>query len=96
MNLQHLSKPELLKLKENVEAQLNTIEYLNKKEKIEIKESFSRDKLSDLINKKSTIFCVRFVGSVIHNMDYVKITFFKKEDNENYIGFSTQHDSQYK
>jgi hypothetical protein len=92
MNLERLTIDQLLKLKEDIESQLKHINDLNK---IEIKESLKRDKLSDLINTKFWIFCISFNGSVINNMDYVRMSFHKKADDENnWIGFATEHESK--
>lgn len=89
MDIKKLKKEELLKMKDEINSQLKYIDELKKD-----KESKKKPSLSDL-SKNDKIFCINFSGSKIHNMGWVKINFYKK-DQEDYIGwtnFSTNHNT---
>lgn len=90
--LNKLNKTELLELKNGINDQLETLNQ-NRKELENMK---SKNKLSQLAKpgcKLDKIFCINFSGDKIYNIDYVNISFHKKDD-ENLIGwtnFSTSH-----
>jgi len=87
MNLENLNRKELLKLKEDIELQIDFID------KLKSESQSSKDKVLSDLKKDDKIFCIVFYDSTIHNMDYVKINFYKKEGNENWLNFSTEHDT---
>lgn len=91
MDIKKLKKEELLKMRDEINSQL---EYINKLKK-EVKKSKEKASLLDL-GKDDKIFCIIFNGSNIHNMDYVKINFYK-QDKKDYVGwtnFSTKHSTK--
>lgn len=91
IELENLTKPELLKLKEDIESQLKYIDDLNGLGP-EIKPSLAKNKLSDL-KPNDLIFCINFDGRKIYQMDYVKITFNKKNDKD-WTNFRAEHDTK--
>ena len=89
LNLKDIKDEELLKLKEDIEAQL----LYNKNVKSKIETTKWKNTLSDL-QKDDYIFCINFRGSKIYNMDYVKINFTKHDiDAYDVLRFSTSHDT---
>ena len=81
----------LLELKDQIDSR---VKYLNKIKK-ETKKVNEKNFLCDL-EKDDKIFCIHFIDLKIYDMDYVKINFYKKED-ENYSGytnFSTESDTK--
>lgn len=88
MNIDNLTKGELLKIRDDINSRL---EYIN-----ELKETKKNSKdintLSD-IGKNDKIFSINFYGSKKYQMDYVKITFNKRDDTD-WINFSTSHDTK--
>jgi len=88
MNLKILKKEELIKLKEDIDLELEFINNI----KTNIKKSNEKNILSDL-NQNDKILCICFNGSKIHSMDYVKIS-FGKGTNPDYTQFSTTHDTK--
>ncbi len=88
MDLNKLKKDELLKLKDDIDSQLKYIDSLKK----DIKLSNEKNRLLDL-KHDDKIFCIDFRGSEIFHMDYVKIN-FRKQDDKDYINFSTKHDTK--
>lgn len=86
LNLKDIKDEDLLKLKEDIEAQL----LYNKNVKSKIETTKWKNKLADL-QKDDYIFCINFRGSKIYNMDYVKINF--NEGVSDYINFRTSHET---
>ena len=87
IDLKKLEREDLLKLKRDIENQLEFIDNF----KNEIQLSKEKTTLLDLKNDK--IFCISFSGSKIHNVDYVKINFNKNKD-KNWTNFSTEHNTK--
>jgi hypothetical protein len=87
LNLKDIKDEDLLKLKEDIDAQL----LYNKNVKSKIESTKWKNKLADL-TKDDYIFCINFRGSKIYNMDYVKINFNKKAGSD-YINFSTSDET---
>jgi len=88
MNLKDLSKTELLKVKQEVEDQLKIVDI----KKAFVKQSKEKNLLSDL-EKDDQILCIIFKGSIIYDIDYVKINFHKGEEkNTKWTNFSVKHD----
>jgi hypothetical protein len=98
--INNLTKQELLNLKEDIDKRLKKIKEeeliieseINKKLKRENNRR-TKTKLSQL-EKNDEIFCISFRGSIIANMDYVKINFYKREDYKDILNFSTSHDTK--
>ena len=88
MNLKKMNREELLKMKFDIEEQLNFVDSI----KTEIKVSSEKNCLSDL-KKNDKIFVINFRDGKIYHMDYVKINFSKSERDE-YFNFSTEHDTK--
>lgn len=78
MELKNLKKEELLKLKNAIEVRLK---------------DFEKCKLTDL-ETNDEIFCIKFKDSIIWNMDYVKINFYKNDIRKDFVNFLTSHDSK--
>jgi hypothetical protein len=78
MDILNLSKDELLKIREDIDNQITYIDELQGKEK-----------LSEL-RRGDRIFAMNFThDGHIHNMDYVDIILFMRDDG--LMGFSTSH-----
>lgn len=82
MDIKKLKKEELLKMRDEINSQLKYIDEFKK----EVKKPKEKTSLLDL-NKNDKIFCIHFFGSKIYNMDYVEISFYKK-DTEDYVGWT--------
>ena len=88
MKLNKLKIDELLKLKKDIDAQIEHLDTLKK----EIKVSKEKNCLSDLV-KGDNIFCINFIGVRIFHMDYVKIEFTKVKELEDieWLTFLSDH-----
>lgn len=81
MDIKELKKEDLLKLKDEIDLQLDRIKHIDEL-KIEINKSKEKTSLSDL-DKNDKIFCMIIYDSKIYKMDYVEITFSKHIDQYN-------------
>lgn len=81
MDIKELKKDDLLKLKDEIDLQLDRIKHIDEL-KIEINKSKEKTSLSDL-DKNDKIFCMIIYDSKIYKMDYVEITFSKHIDQYN-------------
>lgn len=90
MDLKKLKKEELLKLKSYIDSELNYIDSL----KTEMEQSKNKEKNTLLdLEKDDKIFCIIFKGSKIFNMDYAIINFIKRDVSEEWIGYTSSHDT---
>ncbi len=89
--IKELKRNELLKLKVDIESRIQEIDTL----KEQIKVSQGKNCLSDLV-KDEKIFCINFKGSIIYNMDYVKINFNRTniEENKEWIHVHASHETK--
>lgn len=87
MDIKNLNEKELLNLRNEVDIQLKNINVL----KVAAQSTKEKNTLSDL-TEDDKIFCVIFNESAIYDMDYVKINFYKSDNN--WINYSTSHDTK--
>lgn len=86
--LHNLKKEELLKMKDEINAQLDFIEKVKSR-----KEKSKKGKLSSM-ERNEEIFFINFNGSKIYHVDYVKINFSKHNKYDDIMNFRTSHDSK--